>query len=412
MKTAWLATLVLLAPSFTHALTIEPGDNIQETVQEALILAEDGDTIEFAEGVYAFTMGLSLDVDNVTLRGAGHEKTIFTFKDQSAGSEGLTVTSSGVTLEDFAIEDAIGDAIKVKGANGITFRRVRTEWTGGPKSTNGAYGLYPVESRDVLVDGCIVRGASDAGVYVGQSINIIVRNCLVEYNVAGIEIENCYYADVYDNITAHNTGGILVFDMPNLPQKRGHHVRVFNNVVVNNDTKNFAPEGNIVGVVPTGTGLMIMANEYVEAFGNYFDGNGTGNVIIRAYYQNEKKKFDPTLNIYPEAVYVHNNIFGTGGFKPMGERGEMYSNAAGRKVLPDIIWDGMMNESKLVDGKLPKELGIYVENNGGADFVNLDLGTYFKDKSANKPRWDITEITGSLPRLPKITIPGDQESTD
>ena len=104
---------------------------------------------------------------------------------------------------------------------------LRTEWTGGPKSTNGAYGFYPVESEDVLIDGCVAIGASDAGIYVGQSKNIIVRNSIAQYNVAGIEIENSYYADVYDNLASHNTGGILIFDLPDLPQQGGHHIRVF-----------------------------------------------------------------------------------------------------------------------------------------------------------------------------------------
>ena len=41
----------------------------------------------------------------------------------------------------------------------------------------------------------VAIGASDAGIY-GQSKNIIVRNSVAQYNVAGIEIENSYYADV------------------------------------------------------------------------------------------------------------------------------------------------------------------------------------------------------------------------
>ena len=102
---------------------------------------------------------------------------------------------------------------------------LRTEWTGGPKSTNGAYGFYPVESEDVLIDGCVKQN-SDAGIYVGQSKNIIVRNSIAQYNVADIEIENSYYADVYDNLASHNTGGILIFDLPDLPQQRGRHIRV------------------------------------------------------------------------------------------------------------------------------------------------------------------------------------------
>jgi hypothetical protein len=44
-----------------------------------------------------------------------------------------------------------GDAIKAKGVDNIKFIKVKTEWTGGPNSeTNGAYGLYPVESTNIL----------------------------------------------------------------------------------------------------------------------------------------------------------------------------------------------------------------------------------------------------------------------
>ena len=108
--------------------------------------------------------------------------------------------------------------------------------------------MYPVESKNVLIDSCVAIGASDAGIYVGQSENIIVKNSVAEFNVAGIEIENSYYADVFNNYASNNTGGILVFDLPDIPQQGGHHIRVFNNKSVNNNTDNFAPEGNIVGI--------------------------------------------------------------------------------------------------------------------------------------------------------------------
>ncbi|MCH8204704.1 MAG: hypothetical protein IID09_06040, partial [Candidatus Hydrogenedentes bacterium] len=97
------------------AWVLEPGPEIQDRLQEALILAKPGDVIELEEGLYEFVGSLSLDVDNVTLRGRGMDKTVLSFKKQDAGSEGLIVTSSGVTLQDFAVEDTIGDAIKVKG---------------------------------------------------------------------------------------------------------------------------------------------------------------------------------------------------------------------------------------------------------------------------------------------------------
>mgnify|MGYP003327655364 FL=1 len=142
---------------------------------------------------------------------------------------------------------------------------------------------YPVESENVLIDKCVAIGASDAGIYVGQSKNIIVRNSIAQYNVAGIEIENSYYADVYGNLASHNTAGILIFDLPDLPQQGGHHVRVFDNESIDNDTDNFAPEGNIVGEVPRGSGIIVMANSDVEIFGNVISGNGTVNLSIVSY---------------------------------------------------------------------------------------------------------------------------------
>ena len=131
-----------------------------------MILMNEGDTLIIESGYYDFEDGLSLDVDGVTVIGRGMEETILDFKNQQSGAQGFLVTSNGVTLRDFAILDAKGDALKVIGSKGISMINLRTEWTGGPKSTNGAYGFYPVESEDVLIDGCVAIGASDAGIYL------------------------------------------------------------------------------------------------------------------------------------------------------------------------------------------------------------------------------------------------------
>ena len=66
------------------------------------------------------------------------------FTGQKGAGEGLLVTSDEVTLRDFAVENTKGDGIKCKGADNIVYYRIRVTWTGGPKDTNGAYGIYPV----------------------------------------------------------------------------------------------------------------------------------------------------------------------------------------------------------------------------------------------------------------------------
>ncbi|MFT3726195.1 MAG: parallel beta-helix domain-containing protein, partial [Terricaulis sp.] len=177
---AFVATLVLASAAEAKTWRIEPGDNAQAALQTAMLDAEAGDTIQIARGRYELTQGLSLDVDHVTVRGAGQDKTILSFAHQARGAEGLLVTSDHVMLRDFAVENARGDAIKARDCNDITFHGMRAEWTAGANTHNGAYGLYPVNCSNVLIENSIARGASDAGIYVGQSRNIIVRNSTAE----------------------------------------------------------------------------------------------------------------------------------------------------------------------------------------------------------------------------------------
>ena len=207
-----------------------------------MILAEPGDLILIPAGTHELTRSLSLNVPGITIRGEGIDASILSFKNQIQGAEGLLVNADDFVIEDIAIEDTVGDALKINESNNITIRNVRTEWTGGALTSNGAYGIYPVQSSNILIEGAVAIGASDAGIYVGQSTRIIVRNSVAEYNVAGIEIENSTFADVYNNIATNNTGGILVFDLPNLPVQGGRNTRVFNNHIANNNTANFAPE--------------------------------------------------------------------------------------------------------------------------------------------------------------------------
>ncbi len=393
---------------------IEAGPDAQKQALNALIDAKPGHTIEFGEGTFSFKSSLSCDVDNVTIRGAGQDKTILSFKEQGQGTggEGLLVTSKkGFTIENLAVEDAKGDAIKVNGCDGVTFRGVRTSWSDGPKESNGSYGLYPVLSQNVLIEDCIATDASDAGIYVGQSENIIVRRNRAEHNVAGIEIENSVNADVYDNVATNNTGGILVFSLPDLPKKIGHHCRVYDNKVFENNHPNFAPKGTAVAGVPAGTGVMIMANRHVEVFKNEIADNQNVNLSIVSYLSTGKPfDQDPGYDPFCEAIYIHDNTFSGGGDKPNGRLGELLKVLAGGEKLPDIVYDGVVNPEKAVDGKLPEELAIRIQNNGDADFMNFDLANLNienpgESEKANVSR-DLAPYQGDLPKLSPVSIAG------
>ncbi|MGD9967116.1 MAG: parallel beta-helix domain-containing protein [Hyphomonadaceae bacterium] len=329
-----VAALAITGAAEARTWRIRPGADAEQQLQSALIGARPGDTVQLARGRFELTGGLSLDVDRVTIRGDGAERSILSFNGQRRGAEGLLITSDGVTLRDFAVENARGDAIKARDCNDIAIRGVRVEWTRGPHPENGAYGLYPVNCDNVLIERSIARGASDAGIYVGQSRNIIVRENLAELNVAGIEIENSYNADVSENVATRNTGGILVFDLPGLPQQGGHSIRVFGNRIVDNNTPNFAPAGNIVASVPTGTGVLIMANRNVHVFENEIADNGTINVLISAYRESFT---DGNYNPLARDIVIRDNGFGNTGFAPAGDLAGLAQLGV---PMPDVLWDG------------------------------------------------------------------------
>lgn len=361
--------------SFAEVFHLQPGEDAQQRIQEAMILAKPGDTIQLDEGVYRLTDGLSLAQNEVTVQGKGMETTILDFSNQLSGAQGILVSSDEVILRDFAVINASGDAIKVVDVDGIYMINLRVEWTNGPATENGAYGLYPVQSKNVYIEGCIAIGASDAGIYVGQSENIIVKNNSAMFNVAGIEIENSYYADVFGNTVTRNTGGILVFDLPDLPQQGGHHIRVYNNKSFNNNTDNFAPEGNIVATVPRGTGMLILANSIIEVFNNDFFENDTVNLAIVSYFQDTT---DKNYYPHPRSVYIHNNRFKKSGASP-----DIESNELARMLfqlaendMPDIFWDGLMPIEDLIFGQ-PDEERIMLGDNGDASLIVLDPFGYY-----------------------------------
>ena len=377
---------------------ISPGDDDQKSIQTLLLTAQPGETLYFDEGVFRFRDELSLEgIDGVTLKGRGMQKTIFSFKDQEAGAQGLIVKANQFTIEDMAIEDTKGDGIKVQDADGVVFRRFRMEWTVGPDSMNGSYGIYPVSSQNILMEECVARGASDAGIYVGQSENAIVRNNRVELNVAGIEVENTINAEVYGNTVQHNTAGILIFDLPNLPKKNGKNVVIYDNLIQSNNQPNFSPLGISVSIVPAGTGMLFMACQYIEAYNNRIIDNQTiGTAIVNL--DQMKPNTDTLFDIYPSSIYLHDNYYERSNTAPDTSRSfgkALYAQFGDRP--PMIIYDGVLNPELAVDGAYPDEHKICITNNENITFFNMSLQSD-----------DISTHSCSLPAIEQVNLSGEQ----
>lgn len=370
----------------------------QTTLMTALLDAEPGDVIEIPAGRFIIERGLSLTVDNVTIRGQGMDATVLSFAEQRQGAEGLLVSGADdFTLENLAMEDTVGDAVKITDGDNIVIRGVRVEWTNGYATENGAYGLYPVQSTDVLIEDSVAIGASDAGIYVGQSDRIVVRNNRAEFNVAGIEIENSNHSDVYGNVATNNTGGILVFNMPNLTRP-GAGTRVYDNDVFENNTRNFGHAGTPVASVPAGTGILINSNDAVEIFNNRLTDNRTGHVIISSFYSSgfENLSLADDFNPYPEAIWVYENTYEGGGGNPdalilQAARVALFGPMG---ALPPVIWDGYVDAAYADD--MPADKRICVND---AEVMWVD-----DPRDAETPRHGTEPFDCTLTPLAPVTL--------
>jgi len=393
MKTLFCST-IFVAAIFVDLVAQK---DVQKKFQNDFIEVEDGETVQLPAGT--FTLDASLWMDDkkhVTIQGMGEDKTILNFKGQVSGAEGIKITNSKfITVKDLTVQNTKGDGVKAQNVDGLSLIKVKAEWTNGADKDNGGYGLYPVQCTNVLIDQCTAVGASDAGIYVGQSKYIIVRDSKAYQNVAGIEIENSWYADVYENESYDNTGGILVFDLPDLIQKEGGYVRVFKNNIHDNNHVNFAPKGNTVGKVPQGTGLMILATRYVEAFDNKIVNNISASAAIVSYYMTENPINDKTYKPFPDHIYIHDNYFERPNVKATskGRMGQMFRFKLrfGKKV-PHILYDGIVDDSN-------KNRTICFKNNENGTFVNIDAGNGFKNKS-----FDIAPYNCEQTPIPEVTL--------
>jgi parallel beta-helix repeat protein len=284
-------------PRAPMTLLVTPNETIQSAVDRAL----PGDTVLILPGVYHETV--YVDQPNITIRGVieGGERPWL--DGRGVLSDGFNTTGNHFTLENIGIRNYIGNGVITTGARGVVYRDLVIVNT-------GLYGVYPVEVTDVLIERLTVTGIRDAAIYVGQSRPpIIVRDNTAFGNVTGIEIENSVGAEVYNNHVYNNTGGILVFLLPNNPSRVACCTRVYNNRIESNNHPNFGDPNSIVGLVPPGTGMLILSADSTEVFGNTFRDNMTGGIGVTSLYMLFGRGTVFDLGALPEYNWIHDNFY-------------------------------------------------------------------------------------------------------
>lgn len=373
------------------AAWISPTGDDFEAVQGLFSEAAEGDVLCLDAGVYGNLHDeIILSVNNVTVRGAGMDDSALDFAAQTEGGNGIKIIADGVTFQDLQVKNTPGDGIRGDQVDDITFERVKVQWEDANTDNHGAYGLYPVGCNNVSVLESVVIGSRDAGHYVGQSNNVLVRDSIAYDNVAGVEIENCFDSWVFDNEAYDNTAGLLVFDLPGLEQNGGARTHFYNNDIHDNNTANFAI-GGTVAQVPAGSGVVILAANDVEVDNNTIDNHKSLGVLVIHYAEilfgaND----DPNYDIYNRGINIHDNAFTLTGWDPDPMiTGFIGDNVAG----PELLWDGVKGDCAV--DYIPGEEICMVDNTSDdtVDFYSLDFCGGFANQSMDLADVDCVGVT-------------------
>lgn len=305
-----------------QTIVVQPG----ETIQAAVDRAQPGDTIEIPYATYHERV--AVDMSDITLRGIPNEAGEFPVLDgQGKLSEGVIASGNNFTVGNLHTMNYTDNGVLVEGAKGVHMHDIIAE-------NVGTYGVYPVRSSDVLIERVTVSGVDDAGIYAGQSENVVVHDSTAFNNVIGIELENTLNGEIYNNHLYNNSNGILIVLLPQLTSKISSNAKIYNNRVESNNLANFAPEGAIARIVPPGTGVLLIGSDNNEVYNNTITDNKTAGVAVfsltgsGAFNANE-------LDVGPlaEGNYVHDNTYHNNGSDPDAVVAELGIPSG------DILWE-------------------------------------------------------------------------
>ena len=243
-------------PDAPPTVVFSPRADIQTALQEALIVAQPGTTIQLEEGIYAFTAGLSLDVDGVTIRGRGMDRTIFDFagQDRPAAKACMSPATASCSRTSPS-RTPRATASRSQGADNVIFRRLIVTWAAGPTPRTAPTGSTQCSRLNVLVEDCVASARPPTPASTSGSRRTSSCATTSSRERGRIEIENSFGADVYGNVATSNTGGIVVFYAARpAGQGRPRHPRASTTRSTTTTTPTSAVRA-LMATLPPGTGM-------------------------------------------------------------------------------------------------------------------------------------------------------------
>jgi len=297
----WLAILLAGAlPASARTIVVQEGGSIRA----ALARASSGDRVEVLPGTYregneGDLNALTITRGGIALVGKPREGRPVVLQSKSGQSYGVWVSpanSAGPGNQDDPEHPACGgpDPATLKGFSirGFTVRGFAEHGvhlacvdgfsiTDNHADQNAVYGLFPIRSRNGVMAGNLVTDTeTDAAIYVGQSDNVLITGNVVHDNLLGIEVENSGRCAVIGNHAYGNTMGIFVDILPFLQRGTQEDTLVAFNSVHDNNRPNTADPQDLLGILPTGIGILVAGGKSTTVLMNDVRKNGFAGIAV------------------------------------------------------------------------------------------------------------------------------------
>jgi len=308
-----LATLVFIAvkseardiyvdDSYPYPTGDGSADYPYQTIQHAIDVAEDGDTIYVFPGTYNETLVINkkltlqgLEKDNTTIcKNDGHRYTIeisadyvtledFTIHDTGGGCRValIYVTSDIVTIQGNTINGSANVwAIYLDSSNGDTI---------GSNTINGSKGIFAGYSSNIALTNNEISNCYEAALYLQNSDNDIIYGNNLTNSPFGIYAKSCSNINITNNTIESNTDGI---DM-----HQGSENFIYKNTINNNangidinsqgaNIKNNTIAYNGIGIQLGGSTCKIYGNTITHStsYGIYASVGSSDNTIYENHF--------------------------------------------------------------------------------------------------------------------------------
>jgi parallel beta-helix repeat protein len=305
-----LAALTLvssLAAPHANANTIV----VSTTIQAAVDATQPGDTLLVPPGTYRENVrvtkeGLTIKGSpGAVLDGAG-----------LAGNTGIRVApaSQATRINGFTLS---GLTIQNYSRNGVLLLRVDNfHISDGRYLGNHEYGIFPIFSSGGLIAANHVSGADDAGIYVGQSGDVMIEKNQASDCTIGIEIENSSMITVRKNMVERNSIGILVQVLPGLAVTVTADVLVSDNrLIANNRPNPVSDPDELLSLLPSGVGFFNVGGDRVMFRHNTAIQNQSAGIIM-ARIPSALAALDPRIDPFPDFNETRDNVAVQNGESP------------------------------------------------------------------------------------------------